>query len=93
MSSDVVAELNNKSHVQCVAKLITSKPFLTKLQNDTYYFSPYGNTEQITNKKYLDVYKNYLKLLPNLKWVKSVSKEELLKVNYNWQLIKLKLRH
>ena len=91
VSSDLLAQLNNKPGVACVANYITSKAFLTKLQNNTYYFSPYGDDSEITNQTFKQVYQSYLEELPRLSWVSPILNEEMQYLIENWKMIKLNL--
>lgn len=89
ISSDLLAQLNNKPGVACVAEYLTSKEFLTRLQNETYYFSPYGDVTQIKNPTYKNIYLTYLKDLPQLRWITPLSGEQISELTQTWKMIRL----
>lgn len=89
ISSDLLAQLDNKPGVACVAEYLTSKAFLTRLQNDTYYFSPYGDASQVQNPTYKNIYMNYLKNLPQLRWIEPLSDEKIADLTQTWKMIRL----
>jgi len=92
ISSDLITQLANNSESTCVMKTLSSKEFLTKLQHDTYYFSPYGSIGTVKSKQYRDIYDQYLKNLSRLKWINAVSEENYEKEYNEWKLIKLKIK-
>lgn len=91
ISSDLLANLNNKKATMCVAKKLGSKWFLHHEQNKTYYFSPYVDGSDIQDpyfKKVFQGWKNNLKTTP---WVTSVNKRQFKKLRTQWDWIKLKI--
>lgn len=92
ISSDLLAELNVKKSTQCVAKALTSEPYLTELQNKTFYFSPYGNYSNIKNPYFKSIYIQTLHELPYLPWIVSVSMSDFMKIKNSWSIIQYKLQ-
>lgn len=90
ISSDLIAQLNNRPATACVANVLASKAFLNRLQKDTYYFSPYTNTNNIHKPFFKKLYKSYIKLLPKLEWVKAYPDQSRKQLDQEWDLIKLK---
>ena len=93
VSSDLLANLNNKPSTVCVAKLLSSKEFLSRLQNESYYFSPYGDIGHVPPGEYRDMYTQFLKELPHLKWIKSYSLSDFESIDQKWKLIKVQLQN
>jgi hypothetical protein len=91
ISSDLLAQLNNKPGVVCVANLLASKKFLTKEQNYTYYFSPYANRSNVEQPFFKEVYEQYINNLSTLHWIKPVDEEKMKRVDRAWKKIKLYL--
>jgi len=89
ISSDLLAQVSNKPGVYCVAKYMSSKAFLNKLQNDTYYFSPYVDDSKVTNISYKNLYQNYIKYLPEMQWVKPLPWSDFEQLTETWKMIKL----
>ncbi|MCD6047069.1 MAG: hypothetical protein K0S08_716 [Gammaproteobacteria bacterium] len=90
ISSDLIAQVSKTPESSCVARTLGSKAFLTRLQNDTYYFSPYANMDSITLEPYRNLYQQYVKNLNSLKWIDSISINESQKIDEAWKLIKLR---
>lgn len=88
-STDLIAQLNDNSTTTCVADLLTSRSFLYKLMYDSYYFSPYGDLPKMGNSNYLDLYQQYLSLLPTIQWIYIPTISEFEVTNRWWQLMKL----
>jgi hypothetical protein len=86
---DLLASLNNKSYVNCVAKVLSSKEISTFIQNKDYYFSPYTDISSIPHGYFRDVYIKFLRFLPSLPWIKPASKEEFTQMSRAWDLIKI----
>lgn len=84
VSADLLAALNKKSNTQCVANVMSSKTFLSKMQNDALYFSPYGDSEQITNKILKNAHEKFFTHLSNLKWYTPISAKKYNALNRAW---------
>lgn len=91
ITTDLLAALNNKPYVGCVAKALSSKSSLNEIQNYTFYFTPYADDSHVTNKSFHDIYNQFLSQLPYLPWKDSVSTDEIYDINKTWEMIKIKL--
>jgi hypothetical protein len=89
-SSDLVAHMNTKPSTMCVINVLTDKKFLGKLQNTTYYFSPYLDVKGIDNKIFKRIYIEYIKKLPTIKWAADLNIIKQKKFDSIWEQIKLK---
>lgn len=69
ISSDLLAAINNKHQTQCVARVLMSKPVLDIVQKNTYYFSPYGDYNQLKLPIYRKVYKEVFAKLKYIPWL------------------------
>lgn len=92
VTTDLLAQLNNKPYVGCVASVLSSNKVLSIIQNKDYYFSPYTNTSQITDPLYKKVYMQFITELPKLSWLQTVSSDEFSRLNNTWELIKIYLK-
>ena len=90
LSTDILAQINEKLATTCVAKKLSGKKFLDDLQNKSFYFSPYMLKPKGNNKYFIDLYVSTIKELPNLPWVDSMTKENIDQVKYNWDYVKYK---
>jgi hypothetical protein len=88
ISSDLIAQINNKNYVTCVTKNLTSKNIMNILQNKDYYFSPYADYSSVKNEEFKNIYMIFKKKLPKLKWINNVDKNSFLEMNKAWELIK-----
>lgn len=93
ISTDILGVLNGKSASVCVAKALTSKKAMEILQNRTFYFSPYADDSGVTNPRFKRFYKNFLQILPNLKWIDPISKDEFKNIKTIWQTIRVKFTY
>lgn len=89
VSSDLLANLNNRPEVVCAAKTLTSLKVMSLLQNDDYYFSPYVNDSEVTDPFFKNIYSQFKKELPRLSWIKSVPRSEFEALGRTWDVIKL----
>ncbi len=84
VSADLLAALNNRKSTECVANVMSSKEFLSKMQNDALYFSPYGDSNQISDKLLKQVHNEFFYLLPKLKWFTSISEKKYNELSRAW---------
>ncbi len=91
VSSDLVAQLDNNPNTACVANVMASKEFLTNMQNDALCFSPYGDSDHITDKIFLKEHQRFFAFLPKLTWLGSMNYSDYAKMNQSWKYFKLKL--
>jgi hypothetical protein len=89
ISTDLLAELNNKTNTNCVAKVLSSKEVTTLIQNRRFYFSPYTDSSNLKNTLHQDIYKEFLKNLNNLQWIEPQDANTVSKLNRMWELIKI----
>ncbi len=84
VSADLLAALNNRKSTQCVANVMSSKEFLSKMQNDALYFSPYGDSNHITDSLLRQMHNEFFASLPKLKWFNSISEKKYSELNRAW---------
>lgn len=89
LSSDMLAENNNKIDTHCVAAYLTSESVMKVVQNDNYYFTPYSVIREDQDANLRVVYEDFLRLLPQLKWIDSIGPDDFENFNKAWDLIKL----
>lgn len=90
LSTDLLAQINEKKSTKCVAEKLSSEEFLYHLQNNTFYFSPYMTKPKTNNEYFLDTYINTLKELPKLSWVDNLTKENNEQIKREWDYVKYK---
>lgn len=90
ISSDLIAQLNKKPETICIANALASKDFITRLQKNTYYFSPYTIHKNIKDPFFKGVYIKYISMLPKLKWIKNNGSLLREKIKNQWDFIKMK---
>ena len=90
VTADLISLLSNSKEASCVADLFSSKPFLQKLQKDTYYYSPFASYDQIQNLVHKKLYEDFYKSLneKKAKWIWP-SKEQLSKASQAWEKVTL----
>jgi hypothetical protein len=88
ITADLISVLSESKEASCVANLFSSKLFLQKLQEDTYYYSPFANHEQIKNLSHLKLYKDFYKILneKKAKWI-FPSREQLINASRAWEKV------
>lgn len=59
VSADLLAVLNNKSTTTCVANVMSSEEFLSDMQNDSLYFSPYADSKNITDPYFKSIHSQF----------------------------------
>ena len=91
VSTDLIAQLQDNKPAACVANLFSSKKFLSKMQNDAYYFSPYGNADNISNAQFRAIYKDFLTQISKLSWIRPISLSQLKELNHQWDITKYEL--
>ena len=89
VSSDLLAHLNHKDHVIATAKALMSKKAMGLVQNNEYYFSPYLDISDVNDPVFLKVYKQFIKELPNLSWVRDALWQQSPSRQVSWDKIKL----
>ncbi len=90
VTADLISLLSESKEASCVADLFSSKQFLQKLQENTYYYSPFANYEKIKNLDHKKLYDDFYKALneKKSKWIWP-SKEELIKASHSWENVTL----
>ncbi|MFZ2314564.1 MAG: hypothetical protein WAW86_02755 [Gammaproteobacteria bacterium] len=91
VTTDVIAQIKDRKIAACVAGVLSSKQFLSKVQNKSKYFSPYGNIDAVPEGSFKETYKNFLTNLPKLHWLKPPSPVQLKKLNHEWDKVKYEL--
>ena len=94
ISSDLLAMVDDRSGSECVAKYLTSKATLDKIQNHNYYFSSYTEFDQrmkFKNPGYYEIYRQFLGMLPHLNWIQPIDAQSFDKVQQSWEYIKFDL--
>lgn len=93
VSTDLLAELNTKPEVHCVAKMLSSRSTLSQLQNKTFYFSPYANREEVTDPFFKSIYSTFLNGLPSYAWIEPLEPQEINDISRTWELIKINIKN
>jgi len=91
VTSDLIAQVKDNKVVSCVAGVLSSKKFLSKVQSRARYFSPYGDVDGVPEGKFKQLYRSFLEKLPQLRWIKSLSVVQLNKLNKQWSRVKYDL--
>lgn len=91
ITADLLAQLNNKPAVGCVASVLSSRKVLNIVQNQDFYFSPYVDTSKVTDPQFKLIYKKFVAMLPTLSWDDTVSAKEYAQLNNTWKRIKIYL--
>jgi hypothetical protein len=91
VSTDLLADLNERRATRCVARALGGEKFLTGLQNRTYYFSPYMNGKTIKDAYFKKIFDDTLKQLPSLPWITTVSMRNFKSIESSWSRIKYNL--
>lgn len=91
ISTDLIAQVKDSKNSACVADLFSSEQFLSRLQDESYYFSPYGDVDHLPNNEFKAIYQDFFKNLPQLSWIKPHDKDSLNALNHNWDIIKYEL--
>lgn len=91
ISTDLLAALNNKKSVNCVAEHLTGEGTLNFLQNKMYYLSPYAQLIGQMDPMHEKILQRMIEELPTLHWISPVSKSEFGKLGQEWEMIKTEL--
>lgn len=92
VTTDLIAQLNEKAGTTCVANYLASPEFLKYLQNQTYYFSPYLPKPSGNNPVFVSVYQQLMARLAEIPWIIPPSAAELKKISAQWEQIKINLK-
>ena len=93
ISSDLMAVINDDPQTICVAKVLMSKKVLDIVENNTYYFSPYGDYQAVKLPVYQSVYQEVFKKLPSIQWLEApLSSADFEKMTNAWNEIQLNMR-
>lgn len=90
LSTDLLAQINEKKSTKCVAEKLSGEKFLEYLQNNTFYFSPYMTRPKTSNEYFLNTYIHTLEELPKLNWVDNLTKENTDQIKREWDYVKYK---
>jgi hypothetical protein len=91
VSSDLLANLNNKPYVVATAKALTSRKAMDIVQNNEYYFSPHLDLSNVTEPVFKQIYRQFIKKLPDLSWIKSIPEHESYITGISWNKIRLNI--
>lgn len=89
--TDLLAVINKKTSSNCVAKVLTSKQAMTILQNDSYYFSPYGDFTNVTDEAFRVIYQKTFEQIAHFSWIKPVTLAEFNQLTQTWKTLKLEV--
>ncbi|KTD33572.1 hypothetical protein Lnau_2323 [Legionella nautarum] len=89
--TDLLAQVKNRPHTACVARVLASKKAMEILQNVNYYFSPYGNASEVNNPLFKDIYQRTFNELPKYSWLPPVSLKEFKQLEQDWKTLKLEI--
>lgn len=85
ISSDLVANLNNKESSICVAQSLASKKILDVIQQKDNYITSFVDNGNVTNEISQDIYKKFIKELPNLAWLNPMPEKEYNNIKVSWE--------
>lgn len=88
--SDLIAQINPKPEAVCVAHVLAGHEVLNMIQNSDYYFSPYGDSNQIKDPAFMTFYKRLFSEMPYLSWIEPVPTNDFGKMEQEWRWVKLK---
>ena len=89
--TDLLAQTKDNSEATCVAKVLSSKKAMNILQNKNYYFSPYGDYNEITALKFKKIYQDVFHQLSQFSWIPPVTEQEFKKLEQDWKVLKLEI--
>lgn len=89
ISTDLLVQLKDEKHVNCVANFLSDKKTLNYIQNKIFYFSPYWDINNVKDPNFKKIYAETLKKLPELGWISSVNTNYFEEINRSWELLKL----
>ena len=89
ISTDLIANLNEKKDTKCVVGALDSKPILDIIEEKDFYFSPYGDYQIVNDSTYRSIYSKMYHDLNTLPWLVPVSKNEYSKIKNDWYNIQL----
>ena len=94
VSADLLATMNNNPQTVCVANVMASKEFLTKMQNDALYISPYKDLDGTSNPVMKNFVESFFVALPELRWQNSrVNEADFDSMDQAWKYFKLKFNN
>lgn len=70
-----------------------SKKILNRIQNHTYFFSPYGDYENVESPLYKEIYGEILKNLAEMSWLSSISSHDYEKIDNAWNEIQFNINN
>lgn len=91
--TDLIAQLNNNPATTCVARVLASKQVLNIVQNSNFYFSPYGDSSQITDARFKQFYNSIFPTMATMPWIAPISKNDYAQLEKEWSLIKINLHN
>ncbi len=91
LSSDLLAQISQKKESECVSNYLTSKPIVSKMQNENFYFTSYTDSNGITDPNFAKAYQQFISMLPTIKWVETVFSKDFNSISLEWELIKLEM--
>lgn len=93
ISSDLISQTSNSNGAYCVSKYLSSKEAIKITEEKYHYFSPYADYSKVSNPAFKNMYKEFVKQLPDLPWLSSVDVNNFHQINLSWQRIKLYLNN
>ncbi|HVV69331.1 MAG TPA: hypothetical protein VHE99_09935 [Gammaproteobacteria bacterium] len=94
ISADLLATMNNNPATVCVANVMAGKEFLSKMQNDALYISPYKDLTSISSPTMKNFVESFFIALPKLRWQNSrVNETDFDSMDQAWKFFKLKFNN
>ena len=91
VTEDLLAELNLREETVCVAKYMSSREFLSYIQENTLYFSPYLDPPSKNNPLFFEIFNQFLRKINQLEWIKPKASTDLSETDDRWEQIKLNM--
>jgi hypothetical protein len=94
ISSDLMAAMNDDPKTVCAANVLMSKKVLDIVENNTYYFSPYGDYQTVNDSFYKSIYQEVFKKLSTIQWLEAPpSSADFEKMTNDWNEVQLNMRN
>lgn len=85
---ELVAPLNNNKNAICVAQAIASQEIIDMVINKTYYYSPFGISNEIKDKLIVDANADFFSIFETLKFLNVEKNKKYINIVNMWDKIK-----
>ena len=88
ISTDLLAVTNDRKESICVARFLASKKLLTKIRNESYFFTPYLDISSINSPLLKKITLHLLRHIDHLKWSRLQNVTDFMHLARQWKVIK-----